>query len=752
MIRIPTYLLLAVVLVLATVAGPVGAQPDAGRADAARAVTTEVRPVSGIAVDGVIGTSEWAGASVLSIPWEWFPVDNAAAPVDTEVFLTFDQELLYVAFRAADAQPAAIRAHLADRDSTLRDDAVGFEIDTFDDRRRAYRFQVNPLGVQVDAQLSDVDGSEDFSWDAIWTSAGRLTPTGYEVELAIPFKQLRFPRAQGPQTWGFLAYRNYPRSVLHELKSVRNDRDRDCRICKYSSITGFQDLDTGYNLELTPTLTGRRTDSRASLGEPLENGDDEFDAGLTARWGITSNISLHATVNPDFSQVEADVAQLDVNERFALFFPEKRPFFLEGADYFSTPFTAVFTRTIADPEGGLRLTGKQGKNAFGVLVTQDRITNLLFPGPESSSFAFLDDEVTTGVLRYRRDIGETSTLGFLYTGRDGDGYSNDVYGVDGSLRLTDSDTLRFQILESRTEYPDAVAVANGQPTGSFDDLAYRADLTRSTGDWFFQLFHSRRGDDFRADTGFIPRVGFEQTFGFAQRNFWGEADSWYSRLAVVANAVRLEDLDGDLIEQGGNLELIYEGPLQSFARLGLRPNEESFLGSTFDNFRADLTTAVRPTGDLTLELFLRGGEVIDFTNVRQADVALVRPKVSFKIGRRTTGEVQHEWQELSVPGGRFLTANLSQGRVTYFFTRRAFLRTILQYRDISRRPELYSPANAGIAPEEQDLFTQLLFSYKLNARTVFLAGYSDNYQGDESFDLTQRSRTFFVKLGYAFLW
>jgi hypothetical protein len=723
-----------------------------------------------VGIDGVVGEEEWAGAAVVGVGWEWFPADNAPAPVATEVLVGFDEERLYVAFRAFDPEPGAIRSHLSDRDAQLRDDAVGIEIDTFDDRRRAYRFQVNPLGVQLDAQLSDVDGSVDLSWNAIWDSAGRRTEDGYEVELAIPFRQLRFPRQrEGGQTWGFLAYRDYPRSALHELRSVPNDRDLDCRVCKYGPLVGMSALETGHNLEVVPTLTAGRTDRRPlGVSSPLVSGDEDAEGGLTTRWGITNNVALHAAVNPDFSQVEADAAQLDVNERFALFFPEKRPFFLEGADTFATPFRAVFTRTVADPEVGVKLTGKEGANAFGVFVARDRLNNLLFPGPESSSLTSLDDEVSSGVVRYRRDVGRTSTLGALYTGRRGDGYDNQVYGVDGNLRLTDSDTFRFQVLESSTRYPSALAALQRQPEDRFDGLAYRADYTRNTGDWLFRLFHSSLDDGFRADSGFVPRVGYKESFGAVQRNLWGEPGGWYSRIALHGSAVRLEDQRGELIEQGGNLELLYEGPMQSLVRLGIRPNEERFAGETFDNLRGDLTMLVRPSGDLTLEMFLRGGEIIDFANVRQSEFAIVRPRVAFKLGRHVSGEVQHEWQEFRVDevdfatgggdpdgsdpsGGTFLTANLSQASLIYHFNVRSFFRAIVQYRDVERRLDLYRPGTT-LADEDQDLFSQLLFSYKLNPQTVLLAGYSDQYLGPGAVDLTQTSRSVFVKLGYALLW
>lgn len=755
---------------MATLLGPgAGAQqngesPQPTPGDVQRKTHTVTRATSDIEVDGRLDEAAWAEATaVLAVPYEWFPGDNSAAPVKTRVFVTFDDGHLYVAFHALDPDPGAVRAHLADRDTQRRDDLVGIEIDTFNDRRRAYRFQVNPLGVQLDAQISDVDETEDVSWNAIWDSAGRLTADGYVVEMAIPFKQIRFPRS-GPEarTWGILAYRDYPRDVFHQLKSTPNDRDLDCRVCQYEAIAGFDNLATGYNLELTPTLTADRTDRRERPDGPLVDGDEDFELGATTRWGITSSMTLQATVSPDFSQIEADAAQLDVNERFALFFPERRPFFLENSDFFATPFNVVFTRTVADPEWGLKLTGKEGKNAYGVFAARDEINNLIFPGFESSGFASLDREVDGGVVRYRRDVGDTSTLGALYTAREGgDGYRNHVYGVDGSLRFTSSDTLRFQVLQSDTRYPAALASRRGQPTGDFDGLAWRLDYSRRTREWALIGIYRDLDEGFRADFGFVPRVGYRQAAAIVQRTFWGEAGDWYRRFVVTANATRLETQEGDLLEQGGNLEFTYRGEKQSQIDLGLRPNEESFLGRTFDNFRADLNLSFQPSGAFAGELFLRGGEVIDFTNVRQADFRLVRPAAEFRLGRHFTGSVQHEWQELEHEGDRFLTANLTQTTLLYHFNVRSFVRAIVQYEDIDRDLAHYSPG-ITLPAESQELFTQLLFSYKLNARTVLFAGYSDRHLGGDvlgrptdgidDLDLTQTDRTLFLKLGYAFLW
>lgn len=723
--------------------------PETAAADP-QAVVQLQRATSPVRIDGTLDEAAWQTAVVIPITHEWIPADNAPPPVATDCLVTFDDERLYVAFRAYDPEPEKIRRHLADRDTDLPDDSVGFLIDTFDDRRRAFSFRVNPLGVQFDAVVSDVDRSEDASWDTIWDSAGRVGSDGYTVEIAVPFRALRFPSGGEIQTWGFLATRSYPRSVVHELRSQPNRRELDCEVCQLGRITGFENLETGYNLEIVPTLTATRTDARPAPGAGLESGDEDLDPGLTVRWGITPSVTLNATVNPDFSQVEADVAQLDVNERFALFFPEKRPFFLEGADFFATPLRAVFTRTVADPSFGLKASGKAGGGAFGAFVAEDQINNLIFPGFESSGFDSIDDEVASAVLRYRRDLGERSTLGTLYTGRQGDDYSNHLYGLDGVLRLTASDTFQFQALGSNTEYPQAVALRNRQPEDRFSGYAWQLDYRHGDRNWFWRTNAQIIDEGFRADSGFVPRAGTEQAFFDVIRQFWGSSDSWYSRLEARVNGIRIQRQNGDLSEQGLNFEFVYQGPYQSRVAAGIRPNKEVFRGVELDNVRGDIRASIRPNADLRAELFLRGGEIVDTVNVRQADFRRIEPTVDFNLGQRISGQLQHTWERFYVGGDAFLDAKLTQTTLRYHFNRRTFLRAILQYRDVERDLALYNPG-ITLPPSEEELFTQFLFSYKLNPQTVLLAGYSDLSEGNESVDLTQRSRSFFLKVGYAWL-
>ncbi|HUP43391.1 MAG TPA: DUF5916 domain-containing protein [Thermoanaerobaculia bacterium] len=724
------------------------------------------RASSAITIDGRLDEPAWADARVIPVAYEWYPGENLPAPVATECLVTYDEEHLYVGFRADDPEPGAIRAYYADRDTPTSDDTVGFFIDAFNDRRRAFYFQVNPLGVQTDAvvvefaPVTQVGPREeklqrlDYSWDAIWDSVGRITESGYVVELAIPFKQLRFPAGTGPQTWGFLASREYPRDVFHVLRSGPIDRGRNCFVCQFEAVAGLTGMATGVNVEVVPTLTGIRADTRASLDAPLVEGGEDAELGVTGRWSITPNTALGATVNPDFSQVEADAVELNVNERFALRFPEKRPFFLEAADFFETPLEAVFTRTVADPAYGARLTGKQGASAFGVMFTEDDLNNLVIPGPESSTQRTLDQDVRAGILRYRRDLGETSTLGVLYTGREATGYHNHVYGLDGNWRATESDTFRFQLLGSDTRYPQALAASLGQPTDSFDGSVWLADYSHLTRNWRWVVGAGVTDTDFRADSGFMPNVGVREAGGVLQRFIWGGPDTWFRRLTLHLDGLYTEDdATGDVLGRNANVQLFYEGPMQSVVRAAIRPNDESFRGNEFTNVRGDLLIKLRPWGAVGLELFLRGGEVIDVANVRQAEVFQIRPRIDFQVGRNFFGDLQYNRQTFDVAdgGGEFQRAEVISSTFRYHFNPRIFVRTIVQHRDVERDLSLYVPPVRAL-PEEESLLGQFLFAYKLDARTLLYAGYTENEIGNQNFDLTRQARTFFIKLSYALLW
>ncbi len=700
-----------------------------------------------IAIDGRVEGAAWDAATLVELDFEIRPGDNATPPVRTEMLMTYDQEHFYVAFRAFDPEPKTIRAHLRDRDRVFGDDIVGITIDTFNDERRAFEFWANPLGVQLDLFYDDVGGNEDSSWDAIWSSAGRITAVGFEVEMAIPYSSLRFPAASGPQTWGFDGIRFYPRDQDYSFRSQRRDRNRSCYVCQFSKMTGFDGASPGRNLEITPTLTGGRSDTRELGASDFDEGDVDSDLGLTVRWGMTPNLTLSATLNPDFSQVEADSAQLDVNNQFALFFPEKRPFFLEGSDFFSTPFNAVHTRVIADPDWGVKLTGKQGKHGLGVFAAEDTQTNLLLPGSQGSDFTTLAESSTSAVLRYRRDVGEQGALGALVTSREAGGYFNRVAGLDGLIRVTKSDEIRFQGLTSETRYPTAIADEFDLPT-DLDDDAIRLAYRHSSRNWFGYATYEDIGKEFRADLGFMPQVDRRFAVVGLERIWWGEKENWWSRMELGGDYDVTEDQSGQELERELEFWYNFNGPYQSFANVRYGRRTRFFNGVEFEESFRNLYWEIKPSGTVSFGMFSRLGNNIDFANTRAGDELRLEPWMELNLGKKSKVGISHTFNRLDVDAGRLFEANLSDLRLTYQFNIRTFVRLITQYFDIERDPSLFADP-----PERrsQDLFNQVLFAYKINPRTLLFAGYSDSYAADDRIELTQRDRTLFLKLGYAWV-
>ena len=705
-----------------------------------------------IVIDGVISPAEWSGASPIALQWETSPGDNVAAPVRTEALVAHDSETLYVAFRAWDPQPSAIRANLTDRDSAFQDDFVGIAVDTFNDERRAFEFFVNPLGVQMDLTNYDVDGgNEDDSWDAIWASAGKIHEDRWEVEMAIPFRALRFPAASGAQTWGLDLLRIYPRNQSHRLSVNALDRNKDCYICQFSKLTGFQGIKPGRNIELTPTITAHRTDARATFPHsPIEPGRYDIEPGLTAGWGVTPNLTFNAAINPDFSQVEADSPQLDVNTTFTLFFNEKRPFFLEGADFFQTPLQAVYTRTISDPTWGAKLTGKEGKSGGGAFVAGDSVTNVLLPGAEGSRQISMGASNLSGVVRYRYDLGKNSTVGVLLTNRTGDDYANHVGGLDGFFRLTDKDSISAQVLTSRTRYPDSVAARYEQPAESFHDFAGVIRYRHSERNWFWKASYDEVGPDFRADAGFMPRVDYRYGDAGIQRTWYGDGKHWYNRLFWGGDWDRTEDHGGFLLEEEFRTRFGFAGPRQSFVIFNVGRRDRSYLRHEFrDQHFVSIRAEITPHKRLYADLNINAGDTIDFANIREATRLRIAPFLRYRATRSLLLEVSHQWERLDVEGGRLFTATATQFRTVYQFNIRTFLRAILQHTDVDRDPSLY---NSRVDASSQRLFPQLLFSYKLNPQTVLFIGYSSTrLANDESIDLLENDRTVFVKIGYAWL-
>ncbi len=721
-----------------------------------------------ITIDGALDDEPWRYALTFDLPYEIDPGENTPAPVRTECFVLYDAGHLYVGFRAHDPDPAAIRAHLADRDQVDRDDAVGFIVDTFNDERRGFEMFVNPLGVQTDASRNDVgrgddlggESNEDSTWDAIWTSAARITSEGYEVEMAIPFTSLRFPRTEGNQTWGFMPLRSYPRGQRHQLGLTRRDRNRSCTLCQAAKLYGFAGLDPGRNLEFDPTLTARHDAARRDFPNgPIDRNGVAGEGGLALRWGITPNLSLNGTFNPDFSQVEADTAQLTINTRFKLFYPEKRPFFLEGADFFATPLNVLYTRTASEPAWGIKVTGKEGPYALGLFVARDEKTSLIFPSNQNSDDnrddASFERPHSVAGLRYRHDIGSFSTLGVLITDREGEGYHNRLYSADGLIRLSPVDTLRFQAIRSDTLYPAQVASMFNQITDPFAGSATTLRYNHGSRDWNLWGNYEDLGRDFRADTGFIPRVDTRKKEAGVERVLWGGPGSWYTRFLFGVWGWRIDDHSGTLTDQDLGLHSALFGPRQSILYTRVARQKEFFDGATYDKTSGEFFFNVRPTGDLTLSLGGRLGDAVDYDNSRPATLTRLTPGLSCDFGRHLHLQLDHTYERLDEKGGRLYVANLTQIRLVYQWSVRTFARAILQYTDTLKKVRLYDPIlnPDPIQPRESQLLTQLLVSYKVNPQTLVYIGYSETRTNEDTTDLIplEKDRSLFFKIGYAWI-
>jgi hypothetical protein len=702
-----------------------------------------------VTIDGVLDDEAWKYATKINIDTETNPGENIPARVTTVAYLIEDGEKLYIAFDAKDPDPQTIRAYLQDRDKAYNDDFVGIVLDTYNDERRAFEFFSNPLGVQMDLTNDDVNQREDDSWNAIWDSAGQITDAGYIVEMEIPLNQLRFPHVEGKQTWGFDLLRFYPREKRYRFSSNSLDRDVNCYLCQFNKIEGLEDVTPGRDLEIVPTLTGSRTDSTEDPGfEPLQNGDAETEAGVSIRWGITPDLTANLAINPDFSQVEADVAQLDINNQFALFFPETRPFFLEGADYFSTPVEAVFTRTVADPDIGAKLTGKRGNHTYGVFAAQDAITNLLMPGAFGSDSESLDQENTTFVGRYSRSFGDASSVGALLTARDGDDYKNAVGGFDVRWKISDQHSVQAQYLRSDTEYPEDIVDEYEQPSGSFDGDALVAGYEYDSRSWFGYVQHEAYSSGFRADSGFVPQVDVSKQEIGGGHTWHAEEDDWWTRMRLFANWDITHDDSGRMLERETEAYFGLGLPHQSWLQPGVLSRNTLWDGVLYKENKVSLYYQIRPTGGLSLGVFARYGDQVDFDNSRLGEQLRLEPFIDWNINRNLFLRLRATLLQLDTKEGEdVFDAGVYDIRATWQFNRRSFIRLTTQIRNVDRNQSVYVDE---VDSHSRRVGRQLLYSYKINPQTVFFLGYSDKHIDDDDLDgLQEADRTLFMKIGYA---
>ncbi|HJR05795.1 MAG TPA: DUF5916 domain-containing protein, partial [Pyrinomonadaceae bacterium] len=501
-------------------------------------------------IDGKLDDAIWKSARVLKDFYQTEPGDNIEPSKPTEAFIGYDSKFLYIAFHAYD-EPGKIRANVAKRDSIFDDDYVGFFLDTFNDQRRAFEMDFNPLGIQADAIFTENQG-EDFSFDLVMESKGMITSDGYTVEVAIPFKSLRYEAGKG-KLWGAHFFRRIKRFNNEFDSWMPTSRDISGLLNQSGKLTGLEGISTERTLEIVPSLTLSETGKRVrgfappadarttAAGAPdrLLNKPVEFDFGVTTKVGITPTVTLDFAYNPDFAQVEADQTVVTANQRFPIFFQEKRPFFLEGKEIFDTSSTVVHTRAIVDPDYAVKLTGKRGRNTFGIILASDnapgnfseeeredkRLEILRLRAPqgvnetdadftarlnraafvESRFNRFLDKNASIGVLRLKRDVGRESSIGMFATSYNFTEQHNQLVGFDGRFKLDPKTFTTFEIIgtNSKNFFHDPATDRTTYRNRNGFAYSYLLDYT---GRYFgYALNASGRTRDYRADVGFTRR-------------------------------------------------------------------------------------------------------------------------------------------------------------------------------------------------------------------------------------------------------
>ncbi len=735
-----------------------------------------------VAIDGRLTEPAWSRAAVLTGFTQYRPVDGRPAVDSTEILVWYAPDAMYFGIRAFEPH-GEVRATLADRDKIDSDDYVQLLLDTFDDRRRAFVLGVNPLGVQADGirtegsfgaaggpgaggRFENVDMNPDF----VYESRGRLTDYGYEVEIRLPFKSVPY-QSGNPQRWAINVIRKIQHSAYEDTWAPA-ERANASFLAQSGTLEGLTDLRRGLVLDLNPFATGR------ALGAPDALGTWNYDAtpeiGLNASWGVTTNLSLDGTINPDFSQVEADVGQVTVNERFAIFFPEKRPFFLEGIEQFNTPNSLIYTRTIRNPLAGAKLTGKVSGTDIGIVSAVD----------DQNASASGEDYPMISALRIRRDIGGQSTLGGTYTDRIEGGNFNRVASADARLVFAKLYFFEVQGAASFTR-------SDGDTrTGSL----WQVTLDRTGRNWGFNYNIKGIHPDFVAATGFVPRTGIVQPFIANRLTAYG------------GEGALLENWTGFFLVNGTwDYDTFFDGGSPLEARIGhttfltLRGGWSVNVSPSWNTVAFDTTfyegyaidrgadtvafSAPNRLNDLVavsasvntpqFSNFAAGvgagvGKTAAFFEPADANSLSFNATVDWRPTDQLRVQARYIYAALNRErdGTRLSTAYIPRLRIEYQLARPIFIRFIGQYnaqkQDALRDPEtdlpiLIEDENGLLLPADpasnNDFRVDWLFSYRPTPGTVVFAGYGASLTESDAFSFRGLRRVqdgFFVKVSYLF--
>jgi len=701
------------------------------------------------------------------------PADGAQPTQDTDVYLAYDDHNLYAVFLCWDKEPDKIRARMTRREDIFSDDSAEIMIDTFNDARRGYAFAANPLGIQWDAlwtegsigngQPADFSGF-DQSFDTVWNSEGRLTSQGYMLLMTIPFKSLRFPGLD-KQQWRIILNRSIPRTNENLFWPRISNRIQG-RFNQAATATGIEQISPAHNIQLIPygLLRGfRDIDDRDPSHPVFENRTLQPEIGLDAKFIFHDSFVLDATINPDFSQIESDQPQITVNQRFAVFFPEKRPFFLENSNYFTSPIIAVFTRNIAHPEFGLRLTGKSGPWAVGVLASDDRAPVEALPPTD----AHAGDRATYTIARVSRDVLDQSTVGAIFTDKEFAGGFNRVGGIDANMKLDSHWRLQGQALASSTH--DVIA---GTP--QLDGLGYKLNLERIGHRLNLQSQYIDYSPNFETQTGFVNRVDLREQMLKASY-YWRPEGKYLISYGPTLQQFNIWDHSGTALDYffypGFRVDMT-AGTYIDFHPFGyddvrLRPIDYSALTRVtaypqpFWGFEAG--TSWFKEFDVTA--FFVSGKGVNYNPVSGIPAMGHEDQGNFTVTFHAAGRLRIDNAYL-LEHVRERDSNLTavtnhiiRSKWNYQFTKNLSARLILQYNAVLSNPDI------STLPRTKNFNTDFLITYLIHPGTAIYVGYNSDL-GNLDRNLTQDPVTgaimttphgyindghqFFVKASYLF--
>jgi hypothetical protein len=687
------------------------------------------------------------------------PQDGVPSTQRTDVYLAYDARNLYSVFLAFDDDPASVRANLAPRENIENDDRVGLLIDTFDDQRTAYGFRSSPLGVQWDGRWSEVTrGGYDSSYEAVWYTEAQRTAGGYVVLMTIPFRTMRFPET-GEQRWRVQFERLIPRSSEESFWPAYS-QTVDGRLNQAAVLSGVRDVSPGRNIQLIPFAFVRSYDvlDGGRAGGPGFTKDTEDDIGLDAKIVLKDSFVLDFTYNPDFSQVESDQPQVTVNERFEVQFEERRPFFLENADYFATETPLLFTRRIVDPEVGVKFTGRQGPWGIGTMLTNDEAPGLRV-APTDPLYG---EEADISVLRVFRDFGDQSRAGVLHTEREfGETYSH-VSAADTYLKLTDNWFTELLMVNTENRLADGRITAGRQTNWR---------VNRNGRNFNAHYHWTEQSQNFSVPLGFLSRnytPDAEGLHGFMEYRFWPE-DSWIDRIGPRIFFQHQDDQSGLRLysEFSPQLQIAWSG--DSFFAVGtnkiserLRPRDFPGLLTTRDysqkRWFVNFSTDAQQTFGYSVTY--DQGTVINLVPPlgvapELADRAYIEGELRWRpIDRlRVDGTYLSTSLDDRSSGGRIFDDRIFRTRVNYQFTKEMSLRVILQHEDTQ-------PTALSRLTRDESLNLDVLFRYVLNPWSALYVGFNNNEsnlqlvdtpQGTQivrSEDLARDGQQFFVKFSY----